>query len=363
STVLRLANGHLAVIGGTQNDISQPYIEFLPPSPDCPFGAECLIPIHLLKESGIDGVKFPFAHVLPSGRIFLLAGAHSKILDPLQRFTPAEDIPQLPPLGLSIHNPKGPSRTYPMGGASVLLPLSSRNGWRAEILVCGGGSGSWMQKVPGAPNMIAPALTSCGRIAPEDPDAEWEYEEMPIARTMGTFVILPDRKVLFLNGAQKGIAGYNAAIKPAHDAVLYDMDAPLGMRWRVLKGSDIARMYHSTALLTPTAEILLAGSSPAKSPLYPSLYPSENRLELYTPAYLQTGCPRPSILPSTISHGTSASSPIPYSSTITLTATLPNRPPFGASQPSRKRLEVVLIEPGYAGHGVVSGQRGVELDL
>ena len=119
---------------------------------------------------------------------------------------------------------------------------------------------------------------------------------------------------------------------------------------------------HSTALLLPNSEILIAGSSPARSPLYPSLYPSETRLEMYTPPYLFTGRPRPTVLQSSLTLGT-LQNPIRYSSSLILSVTLPNRPPFGTSQPSKKHLEVVLIEPGYAGHGVVSGQRGLALDL
>ncbi|KAJ3035628.1 hypothetical protein HDV00_003614 [Rhizophlyctis rosea] len=351
STVIRLSTGDLAIIGGTQKRNPQPYIEFLPPSPDCPFGADCLIPNKLLKEVDMEGVRFPFAHVLASGRIFLLGGKQSTILDPSNRFLPVKEGQHIPPIGISDEEWDGPSRTYPSGGTSVLLPLSSKNGWKAEILVCGGGARS-----PAMPKVLSTALTSCGRISPELDNPEWEYDEMPNPRTMGTPILLPDRKLLLVNGAQKGTAGYNAATKAAYEAVLYDMDAPLGMRWRVLNGTDVARMYHSTALLLPSAEVLLAGSSPNKNPMHPAYpYPSnEARLELFTPAYLQTGRPRPTIITASLRTG-----PIPYGDMLKFTATLPNRPSGNA----KRQLGVVLVDNGYSTHGQVMGQRVISLDV
>lgn len=38
--------------------------------------------------------------------------------------------------------------------------------------------------------------------------AGWAVEKLPEARTMGEGVLLPDGRVLIINGAQTGVAGY-----------------------------------------------------------------------------------------------------------------------------------------------------------
>lgn len=38
--------------------------------------------------------------------------------------------------------------------------------------------------------------------------AGWKVESMPQARIMGELILLPDGRVLVINGAQTGVAGY-----------------------------------------------------------------------------------------------------------------------------------------------------------
>ena len=62
-----------------------------------------------------------------------------------------------------------------------------------------------------------------------------------------------------------GVAGDSAtggsskAHYPQFWAMLYDPDAPLGQRFTKMARSAIARMYHSTAALTPDGNIIVAG--------------------------------------------------------------------------------------------------------
>jgi hypothetical protein len=81
----------------------------------------------------------------------------------------------------------------------------------------------------------------------------WQVEDMPLARTMGQAVLLPNGKVVVVNGAQTGRAGGGLlgpgqARDPAYAAVLYDPEAPAGERYAPLAASTIKRLYHSTAL-------------------------------------------------------------------------------------------------------------------
>jgi hypothetical protein len=71
-------------------------------------------------------------------------------------------------------------------------------------------------------------------------------------------VLLPDGKVLIVNGAASGTAGYgnvqnqvglSNADNPVYQPVLYDPEAPAGKRFSSegLPTSNIPRLYHSVA--------------------------------------------------------------------------------------------------------------------
>ncbi|RKO95211.1 hypothetical protein CAUPRSCDRAFT_5118, partial [Caulochytrium protostelioides] len=64
-------------------------------------------------------------------------------------------------------------------------------------------------------------------------------------------VVLPDGKYLIVNGAQQGYSGFGTAINPAYTALIYDPKAPLGQRFTEGDTTDVARLYHSEALLLP----------------------------------------------------------------------------------------------------------------
>src|SRR3954451_13001851 len=70
-----------------------------------------------------------------------------------------------PALGLT-----GDYRTYPNTGGSVMLPLSSKNNWEPEIIICGGGAYQ---------DISSPTDPSCGRIAPLSTNPHWEMDSMP----------------------------------------------------------------------------------------------------------------------------------------------------------------------------------------
>lgn len=71
-------------------------------------------------------------------------------------------------------------------------------------------------------------------------------------------ILLPDGKVLILNGAASGTAGYgnvqnqvglSNADNPVYQPLLYNPEAPAGKRFSSegLPTSNIPRMYHSVA--------------------------------------------------------------------------------------------------------------------
>ena len=68
----------------------------------------------------------------------------------------------------------------------------------------------------------------CWEIQPDEPNPVWkETASLPNARVMPDSVMLPDGKILYLNGQSKGMAGGNAgqvqyAQDPVHAVDLYD---------------------------------------------------------------------------------------------------------------------------------------------
>lgn len=93
----------------------------------------------------------------------------------------------------------------------------------------------------------------------------WTMETMGARRVMGDAVLLPNGLVVVLNGAMNGVAGDSStggsskAHFPQFWPVLYDPAAPNGTRFTRMARSPIARMYHSTAALTPDGTVLVAG--------------------------------------------------------------------------------------------------------
>lgn len=72
---------------------------------------------------------YPYIHLLNTGDLFIFV-SKSAVIFTVARNTVIKTLPDL----------TGDYRTYPNGGGSVLLPLSSANDWAPEIVMCGGGA-------------------------------------------------------------------------------------------------------------------------------------------------------------------------------------------------------------------------------
>ncbi|KAH9444578.1 hypothetical protein Pst134EB_024840 [Puccinia striiformis f. sp. tritici] len=114
---------------------------------------------------------------------------------------------------------------------------------------------------------------------------------------MPDMIMMPDGKVLIVNGAQAGVAGYGSLEKmtgnsnaenPSFTPVLYDPQAPLGQRFssKGLPTTNIARLYHSVATLTPSGLVMLAGSNPNPD-VTTTNYRTEYRVEWLSPPYMK----------------------------------------------------------------------------
>ena len=274
---------------------------------------------------------YPFLHLLNDGNLFVFVSKSAEIFS-VGTGKVVRTLPDLP----------GSYRTYPNTGGSVLLPLSSANKWSADVVICGGGPYQ---------DISAPAEPSCGRIQPMAENPSWEMDAMPEGRGMVEGTLLPDGTVIWVNGAQEGAQGFGVARSPSLEVLIYDPEQPLGKRFTTGPKSDIARLYHSVALLLLDGTLLISGSNPVEQPiLEPSAenpFVTEFRNEIYTPPYLQGNPTRPSDV------ALSSKSLKADGSTFTISFTAPK---------DAKAVKVSLYYGGFVTHSVHMGHRMLVLD-
>lgn len=266
-----LPDGRQIIVGG----LNEPNVEFLPDR------GEGLVSLPFLaqnKDSNGDNL-YPYVHLLPDGTLFIFANKAAIIYN----YTSNSVVRTLP-------NITGEPRNYPSAGSSVMLPLTSETNYAVvDILICGGADFRAFKNASGR----FPASDSCGRMRVTDPNPSWAMETMPLRRNMGDMVLLPTRSVLIINGAQAGAQGFSNAFDPALNPVLYEPNAPQGVRFSTLSAATTARVYHSTANLMADGRVMVAGSNPhAKytflvgNPIKDGNYPTELSVEAFSPPYM-----------------------------------------------------------------------------
>uniref|UniRef100_A0A1D1YFG3 Galactose oxidase n=1 Tax=Anthurium amnicola TaxID=1678845 RepID=A0A1D1YFG3_9ARAE len=297
NSMTSLPDGRVFNLGGStkacainRKDIENPTYEFFPKEHEK--GQK----IQFLEDSFPFNL-YPTLIVLPGSKgqnwLFLAANKKAQIWDYVKK----EIVRHLPDI------PGGP-RTYPLTGTGALIPLTYRNNYKAEIIVCGGGTSM--------KDRNAPAENTCERIDLSDEHAQWDEDEfgpnMETGRLMPDVIHLPDGKLLYVNGAGTGMAGWDkkatnstprlhTAGKPTRNPLLYDPKAEKGSRWSKFVEDPIVRVYHSSATLVPDGTVFVAGSNPNR--YYCGMdqceHPTEHRAEKFYPPYLLNGVPRPTI--------------------------------------------------------------------
>ena len=186
-----LADGRVFVASGSLNGLdpsvpanNNPTYEILDPTG---ISSGKNIPLDILVNNQ-PYYMYPFMHLLRDGTIFIFTAKSSQTFN-IDANKVVKSMPDLP----------GMFRTYPNSGGSVLLPLTYDKQWESKIMVCGGGSYQ---------DITSPTDPSCGVISPEAGSPTWEMDAMPEGRGMVEGVLLPDGKVLWLNGANQGAQGF-----------------------------------------------------------------------------------------------------------------------------------------------------------
>ncbi|KAI9456745.1 copper radical oxidase variant A [Russula earlei] len=339
---------------------AEPTYEFFPPGSQSP-----QIMNFMVKTSGLN--SYALTYLMPSGNVFVQANYSTIIWNPATNAeTPLPDMP-----GQIV-------RVYPASGANAMLPLTPDNNYTPTILFCGGqymDDYSWGNySYPFANTWTIPASSDCHRITPEPTDgsspAYVQDDSLPIGRTMGQFIALPDGTFLIINGAQNGTAGYaqmtltvpsgampfgeSLAAGPVGQPAIYNPNAPAGSRWSMaqLSSSNISRLYHSSALLLPDGSVMVAGSNPNIDVNLTTIYPTTYTAEYFYPPYFSAMTrPVPQNIPSTLTYGGNY-----------FDITIPSTSYSGPGNDAADNTTIWLIRPGFTTHAMNMGQRILQLN-
>ncbi|KAI0051619.1 copper radical oxidase, partial [Auriscalpium vulgare] len=376
--VEQLADGSVVILGGfssggyinrnTPNTDpaysgggSEPTFEFYPSR-----GGNLAISQFMIKTSGLN--SYAHMYLMPSGKMFVQANYSSMIWDYNANVETA--LPDMPNQIV---------RVYPASGATAMLPLTPANNYTPTVLFCGGSDMTDEQwgnfSFPNIDTWNHPASADCQRITPEPTDGSApvyvQDDDMPVGRTMGQFIALPDGTLLVLNGGANGTAGYaqatgetsnfgdmpfgeSLASAPVGQPAIYNPKAPAGQRWSTagLGTSNIPRLYHSSAVLLPDGSVFVAGSNPNIDVNTSTVFPTTYTAEIFYPPYFSAKTrPAPSGVPTNLTYGGN-----PFDITI------PSTSYSGNANDAADNTTVWLMRQGFTTHAMNMGQRAVALN-
>ncbi|KAA1477801.1 DUF1929-domain-containing protein [Dentipellis sp. KUC8613] len=368
-----LADGSVVLIGGMtsggssnsstgtpaydalyEGGVAEPTFEFYPSR-----GGEPQVMQLPGKTSGLN--SYVQILTMPSGKMFFQTNNSTTLWDHNNNVgTP------LPPM------PKNIVRSYPASGAVAMLPLTPANNYTPSILFCGGSDMSKASEnsTSATNTLYPPASPDCQRLTPEPADgsqpAYEQDDDMPVGRTMGQFIALPDGTLLVLNGAANGTAGIaknvtqsrtpyglSLAAAPVTQPAIYNPNAPKGSRWSQagMSASNIPRLYRSSALLLPDGSVFVAGSNPNPDVNTTAPFPTTYKAEIFYPTYFAaTVRPQPQGVPTKLSYGGA-----PFNVSI------PASSYSGSSNAAADNTTVWLMRGGFTTHAMNMGQRAMQL--
>ncbi|KAH6578063.1 hypothetical protein BASA83_006471 [Batrachochytrium salamandrivorans] len=313
-TVATLADGSQIIIGGSTSNINydrlkgeenNPTYEYWPPK------AGAWPQTLSILSWAFPFMLYPMVFTMPSERVFLFVSNKTVIIDPkTDQLT--YTVPDMPALD---HLPW----IYPYAPTMTVMPMTIKNNFQFTLQICGGSKKSNTDASP-----------MCWRINPDDANPVWtRVDDLPSPRVMVDSIILPDGKVLYVNGAGGGVSGGDAgfvenAYNPVMAPDLYDPEAPAGKQFTTLAPATNYRLYHSGVILVESGHVITTGSEMDNyddywkanktecRPYNVTVYnptckqPFNYNLERFAPPYLQAaerlGRPAISTIPLSITH-------------------------------------------------------------
>jgi hypothetical protein len=162
-------------------------------------------------------------------------------------------------------------------------------------------------------------------------------------RAHANAVVLPTGEILAVGGGLGQDANGNNYTGPVFESELF---SPVTNTWRPVASQVKQRAYHSVAALLPDGRVLSAGDDkPATAGANLQIGSrGDDTLEFYSPPYLNTGTPRPTISAAPASVGYAQS--------------------FVATSPDAASItRAVLIAPAAVTHAADMAQRSIRLDF
>ncbi|XP_054798231.1 aldehyde oxidase GLOX1-like [Prosopis cineraria] len=339
ATQAKLADGGFILVGG-RRAFSYEYIPLEGEKSDKLHFFPFLYETSDLEENNL----YPFVHLSVDGNVFVFSNNRSLLLNPKTNKI-VRTFPVLP----------GGSRNYPASGMSALLPIkldADGKAESAEVMVCGGNTPDAFH-IAETLKQYLPALQDCNRMVITDREPAWDSEMMPSRRTMGDLLNLPNGQLLFINGAENGTSAWWDADVPNLTPVLYSPDKPKGERFKVMAGTSIARMYHSTSAVLPNGKIWVSGSNTHNTYRDVDKFPTETRVENFSPPYLDPALDgfRPVIVDA------SSTKLLNYKKTFETGFTVTD----GTATFTKNDIKVVMYAPPFTTHGFSMNQRQVVL--
>ncbi|CAN8244129.1 unnamed protein product [Cochlearia groenlandica] len=334
STQATLADGNFIVVGG-RDALNYEYI------PAEGQNNKKLYDSLLLRQTDDpeENNLYPFVWLNTDGNLFVFANNRSILLSPKTNRV-LKEFPQL----------AGGARNYPGSGSSALLPIQlyvkNPKVIPAEVLVCGGAKHDAYYRA--GKKIFEPALQDCGRIKINSAKPQWKTEMMPTPRIMSDTVILPNGDVLLVNGAKRGCSGWGYGKDPAFAPILYKPHAARGKRFTQLAASTIPRMYHSIAIALPDGKVLVGGSNTNDGYKYNVEFPTELRVEKFSPPYLDPALAnmRPQIV------NTATPKQIRYGQFFNVKVNLKQQ-----KDVTKENLKVTMLAPPFTTHSISMNMR------
>jgi Domain of unknown function (DUF4082)/Domain of unknown function (DUF1929)/Fibronectin type III domain/Glyoxal oxidase N-terminus len=234
-----------------------------------------------VNTSQVHELMYPNSYLIPNGNVFVLGEQ--------------EDVSY----ELNVDN-----QTWTQVGGSSGVVNGASIMYRPGKVLYAGGATSLTTSSPPLKNAATIDLTSSS--------PQWQSTaSMSYGRVLQNMTMLADGTVL-ATGGQQASAGVDGQYQMSGGVLPAEIWNPSTGQWTTVASMAATRGYHTSTLLLPSGQVLVAGSGHGAPG-----YPGQDTAQIYSPPYLFNG-PRPTIssAPSTATYGSQVTISTPDASSI-----------------------------------------------